>query len=207
MSVVGFDVGNDTCTVAVARQRGIDVILNDESKRETPAVVSFMEKQRYVGAASSTNPRNSVSQLKRLLGRKFADPQLQADLQTLPFKVTEGADGFPLVHVNYLGEERRFSPTQLFAMVLSNVKGLAEKNMKTAVVDCCIGIPVQCEINLFSGFMHPIMMTSCPGNQLCLCPYIINSPLCKGHFLWHLQLQLSFMCKMQLWISICWPEL
>ncbi|KAF3333462.1 Heat shock 70 protein 14 [Carex littledalei] len=55
MSVVGFDVGNDTCTVAVARQRGIDVILNDESKRETPAVVSFMEKQRYVGAASSTN--------------------------------------------------------------------------------------------------------------------------------------------------------
>ncbi|KAJ4782269.1 hypothetical protein LUZ62_066526 [Rhynchospora pubera] len=142
MSVVGFDVGNDTFTVAVARQRGIDVILNDESKRETPSVISFAEKQRSVGAASSTNPKNSVSQIKRLLGRKFSDPQLQTDLQALPFKVTEGPDGFPLVHVSYLGEERRFTPTQLFAMVLSNMKGLAEKNVKGAVVDCCIGIPV-----------------------------------------------------------------
>ncbi|KAJ4769778.1 hypothetical protein LUZ62_054035 [Rhynchospora pubera] len=142
MSVAGFDVGNDTFTVAVARQRGIDVILNDESKRETPSVISFAEKQRSVGAASSTNPKNSVSQIKRLLGRKFSDPQLQTDLQALPFKVTEGPDGFPLVHVSYLGEERRFTPTQLFAMVLSNMKGLAEKNVKGAVVDCCIGIPV-----------------------------------------------------------------
>ncbi|KAJ1691207.1 hypothetical protein LUZ63_015362 [Rhynchospora breviuscula] len=142
MSVVGFDVGNDTFTVAVARQRGIDVILNDESKRETPSVISFAEKQRSVGAASLTNPKNSVSQIKRLLGRKFSDPQLQTDLQTLPFKVTEGPDGLPLVHVSYLGEERRFTPTQLFAMVLSNMKGLAEKNFKGAVVDCCIGIPV-----------------------------------------------------------------
>lgn len=166
MSVVGFDVGNDTCTVAVARQRGIDVILNDESKRETPAVVSFNDKQRAVGAASSTNPKNSVSQLKRLLGHKFADPELQADLQTLPFKVTEGPDGFPLVHVNYLGEERIFTPVQLFAMVLSNMKGLAEKNLKGAVVDCCIGIPVWWWVQLLIVFFQPFNVTPCPGIRI-----------------------------------------
>ncbi|KAL6607734.1 hypothetical protein ACP70R_040797 [Stipagrostis hirtigluma subsp. patula] len=146
MSVVGFDLGNESCIVAVARQRGIDVVLNEESKRETPAIVCFGDKQRFIGtagAASSTmNPKNSISQIKRLLGRKFSDPELQADIASFPFRVTEGPDGFPLVHVRFLGEERAFTPTQLLAMVLSNLKGIAEGNLKTAVVDCCIGIPV-----------------------------------------------------------------
>ncbi|KAG0484614.1 hypothetical protein HPP92_008693 [Vanilla planifolia] len=145
MSVVGFDIGNESCIVAVARQRGIDVVLNDESKRETPAIVCFGEKQRFIGtagAASSTmNPKNSVSQIKRLIGRKFSDPELQLDLQTLPFSVSEGPDGFPLIHARYLGEEKVFTPTQILAMVLSNLKGIAEKNLNSAVVDCCIGIP------------------------------------------------------------------
>ncbi|CAN6349870.1 unnamed protein product [Urochloa humidicola] len=146
MSVVGFDLGNESCIVAVARQRGIDVVLNEESKRETPAIVCFGDKQRFIGtagAASSTmNPKNSISQIKRLLGRKFSDPELQSDLSSFPFRVTEGPDGFPLVHVRFLGEERTFTPTQLLAMVLSNLKGIAEGNLNAAVVDCCIGIPV-----------------------------------------------------------------
>ncbi|RWW31596.1 hypothetical protein GW17_00003781 [Ensete ventricosum] len=146
MSVVGFDVGNESCIVAVARQRGIDVVLNDESKRETPAVVCFGEKQRFIGTAGATsstmNPKNSVSQIKRLVGRKFSDPQVQRDIQLVPFKVTEGPDGFPLIHANYLGEQKTFTPTQILAMVLSNLKSIAENNLNAAVIDCCIGVPV-----------------------------------------------------------------
>ncbi|KAG2616768.1 hypothetical protein PVAP13_3NG176682 [Panicum virgatum] len=146
MSVVGFDLGNESCIVAVARQRGIDVVLNEESKRETPAIVCFGDKQRFIGtagsASSTMNPKNSISQIKRLLGRKFSDPELQNDLAVFPFRVTEGPDGFPLVRVRFLGEERTFTPTQLLAMVLSNLKGIAEGNLNAAVVDCCIGIPV-----------------------------------------------------------------
>ncbi|KAJ0977856.1 hypothetical protein J5N97_013330 [Dioscorea zingiberensis] len=146
MSVVGFDLGNENCLVAVARQRGIDVVLNDESKRETPAIVCFGEKQRFIGTAGAAslmmNPKNSISQIKRLIGKKFSDPELQSDIKTLPFLVTEGPDGFPLIHARYLGEQRAFTPTQLLAMVLSNLKSIAEKNLNIAVVDCCIGIPV-----------------------------------------------------------------
>ncbi|CAA7025789.1 unnamed protein product [Microthlaspi erraticum] len=146
MSVVGFDFGNENCLVAVARQRGIDVVLNDESNRETPAIVCFGEKQRFIGTAGAAstmmNPKNSISQIKRLVGRQFSDPELQRDIKSLPFSVTEGPDGYPLIHARYLGEMRAFTPTQVMGMMLSNLKGIAEKNMNAAVVDCCIGIPV-----------------------------------------------------------------
>ncbi|KAL0354703.1 UNVERIFIED_CONTAM: Heat shock protein 14 [Sesamum radiatum] len=146
MSVVGFDVGNESCVVAVARQRGIDVVLNDESNRQTPAIVCFGDKQRFLGTAgaatSMMNPKNTISQVKRLIGRQFSDPELQRDLKSLPFLVTEGPDGYPLIHARYLGETRTFTPTQILGMVLSNLKSIAEKNLNAAVVDCCIGIPV-----------------------------------------------------------------
>ncbi|WVZ00715.1 hypothetical protein V8G54_026784 [Vigna mungo] len=146
MSVVGFDFGNESCIVAVARQRGIDVVLNDESKRETPAIVCFGDKQRFLGTAGAAstmmNPKNSISQIKRLIGRQFADPELQRDLKTFPFVVTEGPDGYPLIHARYLGEVKTFTPTQVFGMMLSNLKEIAEKNLNAAVVDCCIGIPL-----------------------------------------------------------------
>uniref|UniRef100_A0A7N0UWN3 Uncharacterized protein n=1 Tax=Kalanchoe fedtschenkoi TaxID=63787 RepID=A0A7N0UWN3_KALFE len=146
MSVVGFDFGNESCIVAVARQRGIDVVLNDESKRETPAIVCFGDKQRFIGTAGAattmTNPKNAVSQIKRLIGRRFSDPELQRDLPALPFNVTEGPDGYPLINVQYLGEARSFTPTQVLGMLFSNLKEIAEKNLNAAVVDCCIGIPV-----------------------------------------------------------------
>lgn len=146
MSVVGFDFGNESCVVAVARQRGIDVVLNDESKRETPALVCFGEKQRFLGtagaASSLMNPKNTISQIKRLIGRPFSDPELQRDLKALPFVVIEGPDGFPLIQARYLGEVRTFTPTQVLGMVFSDLKSIAEKNLNAAVVDCCIGIPV-----------------------------------------------------------------
>ncbi|XP_071725016.1 heat shock 70 kDa protein 15-like [Rutidosis leptorrhynchoides] len=146
MSVVGFDLGNENCLVAVARQGGIDVVLNDESNRETPAIVCFGDKQRFIGTAGAAstmmNPKNSISQIKRLIGRQFSDPELQRDLQSLPFLVTEGPDGYPLIHARYLGNVKTFTPTQVLGMMFSNLKSIAEKNLNGAVVDCCIGIPL-----------------------------------------------------------------
>ena len=55
MSVLGFDIGNENCVIAVAKRRGIDVLLNDELKRETLAVVSFSEKQRFMGSAGAAS--------------------------------------------------------------------------------------------------------------------------------------------------------
>ncbi|XP_058780770.1 heat shock 70 kDa protein 15-like [Vicia villosa] len=102
----------------------IDVVLNDESKRETPAIVCFGDKQRFIGTAEAAstmmNPKSSISQMKRLIG----------------------PDGYPLIHARYLGEPRVFTATHVFATMLGNLKEIAQKNLNAAVVDCCIGIPI-----------------------------------------------------------------
>ncbi|KAJ6767334.1 HSC70CB ISOFORM G-RELATED [Salix purpurea] len=145
MSVVGLDFGNENCVIAVAKERGIDVLLNDESKRETPAVVSFFEKQRFMGsegAASLTmNPKSTVSQVKRFIGRKFKEVEFQNDLKLFPFEIVEGHDGGILIKVQYLGEIHEFSPVQILGMLFSHLKQIAEKSLEMPISDCVIGIP------------------------------------------------------------------
>ncbi|XP_022981397.1 heat shock 70 kDa protein 16-like [Cucurbita maxima] len=145
MSVVGFDIGNENCVIAVSRQRGIDVLLNEESQRETPAVICFGEKQRFLGsagAASATmNPRSTISQVKRLIGLNFGEPDVQRDLKMLPFITSEALDGSILVNVKYLGETHTFTPVQIMAMLFAHLKDVAEKNLGAPFSDCVIGIP------------------------------------------------------------------
>lgn len=142
---MGFDVGNENCVIGVAKQRGIDVILNDESNRETPAVVSFGEKQRFIGsagAASATmNPKSTISQVKRLIGRKYREPAVQKDLKLLPFATSEGPDGGILINLQYMDQKQSFTPVQIMAMLFAHLKQIAEKNLETDVLDCVIGIP------------------------------------------------------------------
>lgn len=145
MSVIGFDVGNDNCVIAVVKQRGIDVLLNEESNRETPAVVSFGEKQRFLGSAGAASAamhtKSTISQLKRLIGRDFRQPGVQEDLHRFPFDTSEGPDGGIRIHIQYMNEERTFTPVQLLGMLLSHLKQVAEKNLQCSVTDCVIGIP------------------------------------------------------------------
>jgi hypothetical protein len=145
MSAVGFDVGNDVSCVALARKRGIDVLLNKESKRETPAMISFGDKMRYMGVDAygkiSMKPKDTVHQLKRLIGKRFDDPAVQADIAKLPFKVLAAPDGGVVVQVQYLNEPATFTPEQLVAMVLVDLKRIAEEEGGVPVTDCCLSVP------------------------------------------------------------------
>ncbi|RDX91229.1 Heat shock 70 kDa protein 16, partial [Mucuna pruriens] len=145
MSVVGFDIGNENCVIAVVKQRGIDVLLNYESKRETPAVVCFGEKQRLLGSAGAASAmmhiKSTISQIKRLIGRKFGDPDVEKELKMLPVETSEGSDGGILIHLKYLGEIHVFTPVQIMSMLFAHLKTMTEKDLETPVSDCVIGVP------------------------------------------------------------------
>ena len=83
-----------------------------------------------------------MTQLKRLIGKKWNDPELQADLPTLNYALEEGPDNTPVVRVNVLGEQRLLRPEQLMAALLSELRNIAEKDQGTKVTDCVISIPM-----------------------------------------------------------------
>ncbi|TVU08560.1 hypothetical protein EJB05_41969 [Eragrostis curvula] len=144
MSVVGFDVGNDTLVAAAARQRGIDVLLNAESKRESPAAVAFSHNARLLGvhAAGASSSHAPFSSVKRLLLGASRPAQLLRDISRLPFPVSAG-DGAAaaLVHVDHIGRRIALSPTHLLAMLLAYLKQLAEADLEAPVTDCVISVP------------------------------------------------------------------
>ncbi|XP_044748143.1 heat shock 70 kDa protein 4 isoform X2 [Coccinella septempunctata] len=145
MSVIGIDLGNESCYVAVAKSGGIETIANDYSLRATPLCVAFSGKNRILGVAAKnqqvTNLKNTVYGLKRLLGRKFRDPHVQRELQMLPFNVIEVNNGNIGIKVQYLNEEHIFSPEQCLAMLLTKLKDISTSALKTPINDCVISVP------------------------------------------------------------------
>jgi heat shock protein 4 len=145
MSVVGFDIGNQTCYIAVARQGGIETIANEYSDRCTPTCVSLGERNRFLGASAKnqmvTNFKNTIWGWKKLIGRKFSDPVVKQEMKHLPYEIVEGPGGITGIKANYMGEQHVFTPEQVTAMMLTKLKEVAEANLKTKVVDCVLSVP------------------------------------------------------------------
>ncbi|XP_026824176.1 97 kDa heat shock protein isoform X2 [Ooceraea biroi] len=145
MSVIGIDFGNESCYVAVARAGGIETIANDYSLRSTPSWVAFSGKNRILGVAAKnqmvTNVKNTIYGFKRLLGRKYNDPQVQSEMRFLPYKISPQADGSIGIHVQYLEEEQVFTSEQITAMLFTKLKDISETALQTAVNDCVISVP------------------------------------------------------------------
>ncbi|ERL85506.1 heat shock 70 kDa protein 4 isoform X1 [Dendroctonus ponderosae] len=145
MSVIGIDLGNESCYIAVAKAGGIETIANDYSLRSTPSYVAFSGKNRILGVAAKnqqvTNMKNTVYGLKRLIGRKFRDVHVQRELKWLPFNALEDRNGNIGIKVNYLNEEHVFSPEQCLAMVLTKLKDTASSALQTPINDCVISVP------------------------------------------------------------------
>jgi heat shock protein 4 len=145
MSVVGVDLGTLNTVIAVARNRGVDVIANEVSNRATPSLVGFGPKSRYIGEAAKnqeiSNLKNTVSSLTRLVGRQLNDPEvdIERNFVSAPLVDINGQVG---VEVTYLGKKERFTATQLVAMFLTKVKATASAELKLPVSDVVLSVPV-----------------------------------------------------------------
>ncbi|XP_012370177.1 heat shock protein 105 kDa isoform X2 [Octodon degus] len=145
MSVVGLDVGSQSCYIAVARAGGIETIANEFSDRCTPSVISFGSKNRTIGVAAKnqqiTHANNTVSNFKRFHGRTFNDPFIQKEKENLSYDLVPMKNNGVGIKVMYMDEEHLFSVEQITAMLLTKLKETAENSLKKPVTDCVISVP------------------------------------------------------------------
>ncbi|CEG00633.1 Heat shock protein 70 family [Ostreococcus tauri] len=139
---IGIDLGTTYSCVGVWQHDRVEIIANDMGNRTTPSYVAFTDSERLIGDSAKNqtamNPTNTVFDAKRLIGRKFSEPQVQADIKDWSFKVEAGEHDKPMIAVDFHGESKKFSAEEISSMVLVKMKETAEaylgKEIKNAVV-------------------------------------------------------------------------
>ncbi|QQG37090.1 MAG: molecular chaperone DnaK [Micavibrio aeruginosavorus] len=140
--VIGIDLGTTNSCVAVMEGKEPRVIENAEGARTTPSMIAFTKDgERLVGQPAKrqavTNPDNTLYAVKRLIGRRFDDPDVQKMIKTAPFKIIRGDNGDAWVEVD--GEKQ--APAQISAMVLKKMKETAESYLGETVTQAVITVP------------------------------------------------------------------
>ena len=141
---IGIDLGSANSVVATPRRGGIDVLTNEASRRQTPSTVAFDVHRRLMGESAASqqasNPDNSVSALKSLLGLELSQAE---ELTPRPSaRLVDGGEGGAMVEVTLRGSAQRFSPTQLVAMLLHQLHACSERELGSAPSDCTIAVPL-----------------------------------------------------------------
>ncbi|KAL1675707.1 heat shock protein HSS1 [Schizophyllum commune] len=141
---VGIDLGTTYSCVGVWQNDRVEIIANDQGNRTTPSYVAFTDSERLVGDAAKNqvamNPHNTVFDAKRLIGRKFSDAEVQADMKHFPFKIIDKA-GKPYIQVQYRGETKEFSPEEISSMVLGKMREVAESYLGTTINNAVVTVP------------------------------------------------------------------
>ncbi len=141
--VLGIDLGTTNSVAAVVEAGDAVVVENAEGGRLTPSVVAVNPKsnERYVGQTAKrqavTNPENTVFSVKRLMGRKFEDAQVQSTLGRLPYEIKKADNGD--AHVEMVGES--YAPPQISSMVLQKIRQDAEAKLGEKITQAVITVP------------------------------------------------------------------
>ncbi len=140
--ILGIDLGTTNCCVSVVEGTSPRVLANREGSHTTPSIVAVTEPgDRLVGQIAKrqaiTNPQNTIFAVKRLIGRKFRDPEVQRAQQVLPYQLVEADNGDVKVQVR----SRRYSPEEISALILAEIRGFAEEALGEAVEEAIVTVP------------------------------------------------------------------
>ncbi|KAJ8558106.1 hypothetical protein K7X08_004872 [Anisodus acutangulus] len=123
----------------------VEIIVNDQGNRITPSWVAFTDGERLIGEAAknlaAVNPERTIFDVKRLIGRKFEDKEVQRDMKLVPYKIVN-KDGKPYNQVKIKdGETKVFSPEEISAMILTKMKETAESYLGKKIKDAVVTVP------------------------------------------------------------------
>eukprot|EP00908_Phaeocystis_cordata_P023884 Transcript_6338.p2 GENE.Transcript_6338~~Transcript_6338.p2 ORF type:complete len:649 (-),score=353.06 Transcript_6338:605-2551(-) len=142
---VGIDLGTTYSCVGIWQNDRVEIIANDQGNRTTPSFVAFTDSERMIGDAAKNqaamNPKNTVFDAKRLIGRRFTDSATQSDMKHFPFAVIQKDGDRPAIRVEYKGEQKDFFPEEISAMILTKMKEVAEAFLGADVPSAVITVP------------------------------------------------------------------
>ena len=142
--VIGIDLGTTYSCVGVFKNGQVEIIPNELGSRITPSVVSFTDEERLVGESAKNQaqiyPERTIYDVKRLIGRKFNDKEVQEDAKFLPYKIVN-RDGKPVIQALVKGETKEMQVEEISAMVLTKMKNIAENYLGTTVTHAVVTVP------------------------------------------------------------------
>jgi heat shock protein 5 len=142
--VIGIDLGTTYSCVGIFKNGRVEIIPNELGNRITPSQVAFTDDEKLVGESAknqaSQNPERTVYVVKRLIGRNFADQEVQRDLKYLAYKVVDKS-GKPYISIETTAGKKVLSPEEISAMVLVKMKEVAENYLGKTVKHAVITVP------------------------------------------------------------------
>ena len=140
--IIGIDLGTTNSCVAVMEGGKPKVIENAEGTRTTPSIIAYTEDgETLVGAPAKrqavTNPKNTLYAVKRLIGRRFEEKEVQKDISLMPYKIVKADNGDAWVEVR----DKKIAPPQISADVLRKMKKTAEDYLGEEVTEAVITVP------------------------------------------------------------------
>lgn len=143
-TVIGIDLGTTYSCVGVMKKGKVQILVNDQGNRITPSYVAFTDDERLVGDAAknqaAANPKRTIFDIKRLIGRKYDDKDVQGDIKNFSFDVVK-KDGKPSVKVEVNGSPKILSPEEISAMILGKMKEVAESYLGNKVTHAVVTVP------------------------------------------------------------------
>ncbi|CAM2715920.1 unnamed protein product [Rotaria socialis] len=141
---IGIDLSTSYSCVGVFRHGKVEIIPNEEGNRITPSYVAFTDEEILIGGAAKNqvamNPYNAVFNTQRLIGRKYSDETVQADMKNWSFKVINVAEK-PKIQVQYKHETKVFTPEEISSLILAKMKEIAETYLGQEVTGAIIAVP------------------------------------------------------------------